>query len=64
MRTSLRLNFTALGFLFAGALFMARGMAEGKGTMPKGRDRRAAAGMLAVAAALFLTAGAFLMAGD
>ncbi|GAA1747089.1 hypothetical protein [Kocuria aegyptia] len=64
MPTSLKLNFIALGFLFAGALFMARGLAEGKGTMPKGRDRRAAAGLLAVAAAMFLTAGVFLMSGD
>lgn len=43
---------------------MARGLAEGKGAMPKGRDRRAAAGLRAVAAVLFLTAGAFLTAGD
>jgi hypothetical protein len=36
MPTSLKLNLVALGFLFAGALFIARGLAEGKGTMPKG----------------------------
>lgn len=64
MPTSLKLNFIALGLLFAGALFMARGLVEGKGTMPKGRDRRAAAGLLVVSAALFLTAGVFLMSGD
>lgn len=64
MRTSLQLNLLALGFLFAGALFMARGLVEGKGTMPKGRDRRAAAALFLVAAALFLTAGGFLMSGD
>ena len=64
MRTSLQLNFIALGFLFAGALFMARGMVEGKGAMPKGRDRRAAAALLAISAALFMTAGGFLMSGD
>ena len=64
MPTSLQLDFIALGFLFAGALFMARGLAEGKGTMPKGRDRRAAAVLFAVSAALFLAAGGFLMSGD
>jgi hypothetical protein len=64
MPTSLKLNFIALGFLFAGALFMALGLVEGKGTMPKGRDRRSAGGMFAVSAALFLAAGGFLMSGD
>ncbi|MFI7496776.1 hypothetical protein ACH9D2_18900 [Kocuria sp. M4R2S49] len=64
MPTSLNLNFIALGFLFAGSLFMARGLVDGKGTMPKGRDRRAAAGLFVVASVLFLTAGGFLMSGD
>ncbi|KUG52931.1 hypothetical protein AVL61_11955 [Kocuria rosea subsp. polaris] len=64
MPTSLKLNLVALGFLFAGLAFLARGLVGGSGTMPKGRDRRAAAGFLAVSAALFLAAGGFLMAGD
>lgn len=64
MPTSLQLNFIALGFLVAGAAFMARGLVEGKGTMPKGRDRRAAAALFLVASALFLTAGGFLLSGD
>jgi hypothetical protein len=64
MPTSLQFNLLALGFLTAGLAFMARGLTEGKGTMPKGRDRRAAAGLLAVAAALFLAAGGLLMFRD
>ena len=66
MPTSLKLHLIALGFVFAGLAFLAHGLVEGKGkgTMPKGRDRRAAAGLFAVSAALFLTAGGFLMSGD
>lgn len=64
MPTSLRLNFIALGFLFARALFMARGLVEGKDTMPKGRDRRVAAALLVVSAGPFFAAGGFLMSGD
>ena len=64
MPTSLQLNLLALGFLTAGLAFIARGLAEGRGTMPKGWDRRAAAALLAVSAVLFLAAGGFLMSGD
>lgn len=64
MPTSLKINLIALGFLFAGLAFLARGLVEGRGTMPKGRDRRAAAGLFLVSAALFLTAGGLLMSGD
>jgi hypothetical protein len=64
MPTSLKLNLLALGFLTAGLAFMAHGLVEGKGTMPKGRDRRVAAALIAVSAALFLAAGGFLMSGD
>lgn len=64
MPTSLKLHVIALGFVFVGLAFLAHGLVEGKGAMPKGRDRRAAAGLFAVAAALFLTAGGFLMSGD
>jgi hypothetical protein len=64
MRTSVVLNLIALGVLTVGLAYLARGLALGKGTMPQGRDRRAAAGLLAIAAALFITAGGFLMAGD
>ena len=63
MPTSLQLNLLALGFLTAGLAFLAHGLVEGKGTMPKGRDRRAAASLLAIAAVLFLAAGGFLMSG-
>jgi hypothetical protein len=64
MPTSLQLNLLALGFLTAGLAFLAHGLVEGKGTMPKGRGRRAAAVLFAVSAALFLSAGGFLMSGD
>ncbi len=64
MPTSLRIHLVALGFLFVGLAFLARGLVEGKGTMPKGRDRRAAAGLLLVPAALLLTAGGLLTSGD
>ncbi|MEX5236022.1 hypothetical protein [Kocuria arenosa] len=64
MPTSLRLNLLALGVLTAGLAFLAHGLVEGKGTMPKGRDRRAAAALFTVSAALFLAAGGFLMSGD
>ncbi|MEX5303676.1 hypothetical protein [Kocuria sabuli] len=64
MPTSLKIHLVALGFLFVGLALLARGLVEGKGTMPKGRDRRAAAGMFLVSAALFLAAGGLLMSGD
>ncbi len=64
MRTAVGLNLFALGFLTVGLAYLARGLAQGKGTVPKGRDRRIAAALLAVAAALFLAAGGFLMTGD
>ncbi|MFI7496277.1 hypothetical protein ACH9D2_16365 [Kocuria sp. M4R2S49] len=64
MPTSLGINLVALAFLSAGLLFLARGLVEGRGTMPKGRDRRAAAGLFLVSAVLFLAAGSFLLSGD
>lgn len=64
MRTSVGLNLIALGLLTVGLAYPARGLVQGKGTVPKGRDRRVAAALLAAAAALFLAAGGFLMAGD
>lgn len=60
----MKLHLVALGFLFAGLAFLARDLVAGRGTMPKGRDRRAAAGLFLVSAALFLTAGSLLMSGD
>lgn len=64
MPMSLPLNLLAPGFLTAGPALLAHRLDEGKGPMPKGRDRRAAAVLLAVSAALFLAAGGFLMSGD
>lgn len=64
MPTSLRIHLVALALLSVGLLFLTRGLVEGKGTMPKGRDRRAAAVLFLVSAVLFLAAGGFLMSGD
>ena len=64
MRTSVVLNLIALGFLTIGLAYVARGLTRGRGTMPKGGDRRIAATLLAVAAALFLAASGFLASGD
>ncbi|MFI7583142.1 hypothetical protein ACH9DO_05040 [Kocuria sp. M1N1S27] len=64
MPTSLTLNLVALAFLTAGLGFLTRGLRVGKGTMPQGRDRRAAAALFAVSAVLFLTAGGLSMSGD
>lgn len=64
MPMSLRFNLLALAVLFAALLFMARGLVEGKGRMPRGRDRRIAAALFLVSSALFFTAGALLMGGD
>lgn len=64
MPTSLSIHLVALVFLSAGLLFLARGLVEGKGTLPKGKDRRAAAVLFLVSALLFLAAGGFSMSGD
>lgn len=64
MPTSLMLNLAALAFLTAGLGFLSRGLRAGKGTMPRGRDRRAAAALFAASAVLFLTAGGLSMSGD
>lgn len=64
MPMSLGINLVALAFLTVGLMFLTRGLVEGRGTMPKGRDRRAAAVLFVISAALFLAAGGFLMSGD
>ncbi len=58
------LRAASYSLLLAGFLFMVRWWVETRGMGRIARDRRAAAGVFAIAAALLLTAGGFLMSGD
>jgi len=45
---------TGQAFLFAGLLFMVRGLVEGKGTMSPGRDKRIALTLITLSIAVTL----------
>lgn len=51
--------------LFAGLLFVVRGLVEGKGTMPPGRDKRIALTLITLSIAVTLTTvGLDMVEGD
>lgn len=63
MPSSSIIHLIALAVLFTALTFLGRGLAKCEGATPPGRDRRIAAALFTIAAALFLAAGVLRSGG-